>query len=332
MSFDDLRRMVVRGWALMGLCTLIGAVVGFLGYSVAPAHYRSSARTSVVAASTEGRVEALYQVTQAIRVTMPQYLSLARSADVAQEASKASGLSPEEIGALETTTSPDSTVIQWSMQGQDPQQVQKALAASVDAFAKAVEVQSPRTDGNPVVGVNVDAPASLGERDSLLSPITAGLLGAAMGFLAASLIVLLKERTGARAFDAEDVEASLRTAVLGHLPQDAAQRRITWEYVGAFVDRRSAPGCALLVGVSKRPTSEDVDMLAAQFTPELEGEGGAVAAARLDDDDLARQAASARAVVLMVPRGQDDLENLRRQTHSLQAVCPGPVCAVLDDR
>lgn len=328
MRVDDIMRILLRHWGPLLVSVALGALAGFAGSMMAPASYVSTARTSVSAAATEGSVDALYQVTQAIRVMMPQYTSWAESEEVAAKAFGAAGVRRDQIADTQVASSPDSTVLEWTMKGTEPQAVQAMLDASLRAFGDRVRTSAPRASGKPVVTVKVDAPASKAERSTLVPMPLAIALGASLGFFGWLLYALSRSNADRRAYDAEEIERELDTVVVGELPRDSSGHDRAWGYVGSFVMSRCAPGQILLVGGAKAPSAADVGRLQRAMDDQAPGQFN-VTPARLSDAQTPQAVSHAHAVILLLTRGQEDLDALKRECHSLRTVCRGPVAAVL---
>lgn len=330
MTIADLRRALQRSWILLLSAVLLGSLAGLLGSLLSPTSYESTARTTVSANSANGDVGALYQVTQAIRVMMPQYTSWATSEEVRQEALSSTGVPGERISAIDITTSPDSTVLNWTTLGEDPQEAQKVLDASIAAFKQRVHSASPRTAGTPVVTVQVDAPATPATPARLIPRPLAIALGGAVGFLVWLFVALSRSFDDKRAYDPEEVEKTLDVAVVSELGDDAASRRRAWQYVAGCLADRTVPGDVLLLGTGRLPSEEDVSALENAL-----GGGASVDAYRVTSGLLAnevtpRLVARASGTVLLLARGGEDLDALRPEIRSMQAVAKAPLVTVLD--
>ncbi|GMA40689.1 Wzz/FepE/Etk N-terminal domain-containing protein [Mobilicoccus caccae] len=332
MTIADLRRALSRSWVLLLVFVLLGALAGLLGSLLSPASYQSTARTTVSANSTEGDVGALYQVTQAIRVMMPQYTSWATSEEVRQKALTAAGVQDEGISGTDIASSPDSTVLTWTTTGTDPAEVQKFLDASVAAFQERVHSASPRAEGQPVVTIQVDAPASPAERASLIPRPLAIALGAAVGFLAWLFVALSRSHDDKLAYNPEEVEKALDAVVVSELRGDASSRRRAWQYLASFMSERSAPGPVLLLGTGSTPSSSDAAQLETALAECSGSDGYRVTSGRLGAATTSTQVAAATGTVLMLTQGKDDLDALRPEVRSMRTVAKGPVATVLDSR
>jgi capsular exopolysaccharide synthesis family protein len=201
MTLNEYLGAITKHWAVITLCAILGAVLGY-GYAKSqPPTYQASASVMVVPEQGQNSAE-LVQGSNYVQNLVASYAVLARSPYVLEPVIDRLELdvTPVSLGNRVTVDTPlNSVVISVSVQDGSPEQAQQVANAITRQLAVAVPQLSPELeDESPAVRVTTIAEASLpvnpiAPNTRLLTAL--GLaVGAAIGFVYAVIRLLLARR------------------------------------------------------------------------------------------------------------------------------------------
>lgn len=227
MPFPNLRGLrshVARGWWLLLLPTLLGAVL-FWGISVSKTPIYSAASTVYVTSGTVANAQNAYQGSLASEQRVSSYSLLALSDAVLTDAIKNSGvaISVEELrSSLSATSIPETALLKITASNANASSAATMANAVAGSLTRYVAILERPTSGTePLANATIVTPASIPERPSSPNLARYVFIGGAIGFLIGLLVLVVRIRYDNRIRSAADVEAVVDAPVLGKSPTDS---------------------------------------------------------------------------------------------------------------
>lgn len=226
MTVLDLITLLRRGWKILAVTIIVGALAGVAYGLTAPKVYQSTATgfiavdgSSVVAGSDEAVARA------------GAYMPLINTSQVRDGIAEAAGVSPGQLsGSLSAAVVPGSTLIQVTATSSDPQSALKladgalvSLAQVVESIEGAVNTGTDENGEQPVGAAGI----TIVPMDSAVAPTEpispnlrlAVVVGALAGLVVGVIIIVLRRALDVRVRAHTDITALVGTGVLGRVPK-----------------------------------------------------------------------------------------------------------------
>jgi capsular polysaccharide biosynthesis protein len=262
--------------------TLVAGVMSFAVAHGAPQHYETSAR--VLVGPLGGEAKTLQASSQLART----YAELATTRAMRREMARRLGVPP---GAIDVHVDVDGVTRFLTIHARDADPARAAAVANAQAAA-LVALSTRKGAGGARAGrLQVSERAVPSKRSASPSPAVIAVVAAAVGLLAAFLIVLLADRVDDSVRSAEDAEAATGAPCVGHLSRAALRAardgsaaapgtQVATELGALAAKLRARPGQSLLVIAM----DGDATALAGNLADALATQGSRVALVDVGDD------------------------------------------------
>lgn len=221
-----LTHLVQRGWWLVAVSALLGAVCAMSWSLLQTPIYSSNARAYVSSSSPDGGANAAYQGSLASEQRVASYAELVQSDVVVRrtlEQSGLTGLSPEDVAeALSASTSPDTVLLSIEARSTEPAIAITLANSAANALSEYVRtLEEPVGGGPPLAKLSIVSPAGapVVVSPSVLRNVVLGLL--AGGFLGL-LIFSVRDRLDSVIRTESGLAEVSSFPVLGAVPHDQA--------------------------------------------------------------------------------------------------------------
>ncbi|MDV6309972.1 polysaccharide biosynthesis tyrosine autokinase [Gordonia amicalis] len=217
--------VVVRGWWIIVLSGLLGAVLGLGWCFLQTPKYESTATLYVTSVSEgDGDAQGAYQGSLASQQRVASYAKLATSDVILAQALEKDGLAIDKTEArasITTTTEPGTVLLSIAALTPSPYDSQSLANGVAESLAEyAVGLETPMGGGAPLAKLTVVSPAELEMSSASPRFMRTAALALVAGLILGVAAVFVRNRFDRRVWSESDVESLIGTPVLTSVPQD----------------------------------------------------------------------------------------------------------------
>ncbi len=209
MDFGTLARMLLKGWRVLIICTLLGAQVGFLATRLSPKVYQSTGLLYITAIGAEDTT-GLAQGTRYVQDQMKSYPTILTSPSILASviAQRQMGISPYELSQRISSDIPlDTTIMRIGVSSNSPDDAQATANVLITRFVQAVNRLELRPGAQTSIvrltlidkPSNSSVPVSPSLKTNLALGTVGGLLAGGVAVVALSLRKTRRENADSEA-------------------------------------------------------------------------------------------------------------------------------------